>query len=350
MKKTRFKKQELMLFFERLELYISSGLSLNQALSVSTNGVHKKYKGVLLGIFREVDKGKKFAGALGTHIKISKTVLGLIDNGESSGNLAQSILSALALLERQEELKKKCLSAMTYPVVIGVFAIALTLGLVKGVMPQIIPMLKSLHVSLPILTRIVIFFSENIISYGLYYFLSLIFVLILFIYFYKRKKVFRYYFQSFLIKIPLIGNLISMYFLSVFLRSIGSLTESGISVSVAYEDSKETLSFLPLYERLHANTKQIHRGIGMSKIFSSIPSVLMPAYIPPLIEAGEASGNLGKSLLRSAHIIDRSLEHSLKKLTSLIEPIMMAGIGCVVGSIALSIMMPIYDISKVLQK
>lgn len=339
-----------MLFLERLELYISSGLTLNQALIVSKEGINKRYKIALDQIYSEVNQGRRLAIAMSAHIKISRTILGLIDNGESSGNLAQSILSALTLLEKQEELKKKCLSAMTYPVVIGIFAILLTLGLVKGVMPQIIPMLKSLHVALPLLTRIVIFCSENIISYWLYFLISIIFTLGVFLYLYRTKNKFRYYFQVCLIKIPLIGNLISLYFLSVFLRSFGSLVENGISVSIAYDNSSQTLAFLPLHRSLHKNTANIQRGMKLGKIFASLSQKIMPSYVPPLISAGEASGSLGKSLLRSAHIIDRSLEHSLKKLTSLIEPIMMAGIGCMVGSIALSIMMPIYDISKVLQK
>jgi type II secretory pathway component PulF len=75
----------------------------------------------------------------------------------------------------------------------------------------------------------------------------------------------------------------------------------------------------------------------------------MEQYIVALVSAGELSGTLGASLLRAANILDRDIEHSLKKLTSLIEPLMMIGLGVIVGSIALSIIMPIYDISKVLQ-
>jgi type II secretory pathway component PulF len=75
----------------------------------------------------------------------------------------------------------------------------------------------------------------------------------------------------------------------------------------------------------------------------------MPSYVAPLVAAGEASGNLGKALSRAARILDRELDHSLKRLTALIEPAMMLGMGAAVGSIALSIMMPIYDISKALQ-
>ena len=350
MKNTKFKKHELILFIERLELYLSSGLTLNQALFVARNGTDKKIQKLLENICVEVEKGKRLAIVLGEHTKISKTILGLIENGESSGGLSHALQSALTLLEKQEELKKKCLSAMTYPVVIGIFAVLLTLGLVKGVMPQIIPMLKSLHVQLPLLTRLVIFLSENIINFGLYYLIGVIFFITTSVYLYRTNKKLRFYSQKIFIKFPLVGSLFSLYFLSVFLRSVGSLIENGLSVSVAYQESTNTLSSLPLSKILHSNFHNIHRGISLSKVFSSVSKSLMPTYIPPLIEAGEASGNLGKSLIRSAHIIDKNIENSLKKLTSLIEPIMMAGIGCVVGSIALSIMMPIYDISKVLQR
>ncbi|NCW28743.1 MAG: hypothetical protein EBV83_10740, partial [Verrucomicrobia bacterium] len=93
--------------------------------------------------------------------------------------------------------------------------------------------------------------------------------------------------------------------------------------------------------------KNISNGIPLGDI---IAKKKMPQFVAPLIHAGEASGTLGNSLLRASLILDRDIENILRKITALIEPIMMAGMGCIVGSIALSIMMPIYDISKVLQK
>jgi len=154
--------------------------------------------------------------------------------------------------------------------------------------------------------------------------------------------------QSFLIRIPLIGGLFYRYSLSLFLRSAGSLIESGLQSAIAYRNAAEVLSLIPLRNELTKEASAVSRGVPFGSAVAKIKRI--PPFVPPLVSAGEVSGALGRSLLRAADILDRGVDHSLKKITALIEPVMMAGMGFAVGAIALSIMMPIYDISKVLQK
>jgi len=130
-------------------------------------------------------------------------------------------------------------------------------------------------------------------------------------------------------------------------KKIQGLIESGLSSTQAYARTASVISLLPLKESFLSDLGDIFRGVSFGSVMSGKK---MPPYIVPLLQAGEASGTLGASLSRAAAILDRGIEHSLHRMTSLIEPVMMAGMGCIVGAIALSIMMPIYDISKVLQK
>ena len=122
---------------------------------------------------------------------------------------------------------------------------------------------------------------------------------------------------------------------------------SGASITDSYNRVSSRVFLVPLRTYLMERSSGISHGISLASVFSTINHI--PAYVCPLVSAGEASGTLGSSLLRAADIIDRDIENSLKRLTSLIEPIMMVGIGGVVGAIALSIMMPIYDVTRVLQ-
>lgn len=346
----KLKTQDLVLFLERLELYISSGLTVSHALDISAQGSSSKQQNMIDNIKRSVESGTRVARAIHSSVKIPNTILGLIEHGELSGDLAGALNSSRILLERQDELRKKCLSAMAYPCIIGIFSVCLTFGLVRGVMPQIIPMLKNLHVALPLLTRVVIYISENFLSKGIYFMGGLFLSMVVIFFLYKKNDKIRLFLHLLLRRLPLLGNLFSVYFLSVFLRSTGSLVESGISASSAYANTVKAISFLPLRLSLESNIPEINCGISIGKTLSIHSGKFIPSYVSPLISAGEASGSLGQSLLRAASIIDRDIEHTLKRLTSLIEPVMMAGMGCVVGAIALSIMMPIYDISKVLQK
>ncbi len=343
----KWRRKNIILLLERLELYVSAGVTINRALQISSGGITVRQKDAIQRALKSVEAGASLSKALTESVGLSKTIAGLIEHGDSSGSLAQSLNVARSLMEREDELMKKCTSAMTYPVVIGIFAGLLTIGLVRGVMPQIIPMLKSLHVQLPFLTRMVMFVSESLMRYGLYLLATTVTISVAISLLYARTTIFKSIAQELLFRTPLIGHLTFSYFLAVFLRSCGALLESGVSIGKAYVNTVRTISFIPLRNRLESNISVVDRGASIGSIFN-IPQ--MPSYVAPLINAGEVSGTLGASMVRAAAIVDREIEHSLKRLTSLIEPVMMAGMGLVVGSIALSIMMPIYDLSRALQQ
>ncbi len=346
--KNKWKRRDIILLLERLELYISSGLPIDKTLMIAEQGISARQKVCIEKVRINVTSGSLLSKSLATHIGLPKTLAGLIEHGESSGELARALGTARKLIEKEDELIKKCTSALAYPVIIGIFASLLTIGLVRGVMPQIIPMLKSLHVQLPLLTRIVMSVSENITMYGLYMLLGSILLIGLFGFFYKKLKFFKSACHTILVRIPIIGSLFYSYSLSLFLQSCGALVESGLQLGPSYSNTVATVTLIPLSKLLQAELIYIRKGIPLGQLLAN-KSKLIPSYISPLILAGEASGTLGASLIRAAEIIDRDIEHSLKRLTSLIEPVMMAGMGVVVGGIALSIMMPIYDISRVLQ-
>jgi len=342
-----FSNSELILFFERLSLYIVSGLTLDKTLLVICEGLKEKQKFSIDNIRTGIMSGNLLSEMFRKHLKTSDTISGLVENGENSGRLAEALNYAKQLMEQENELRKKCMSAMAYPIIIGIFAGILTIGLMRGVMPQIVPMLRGLHVELPLLTKIVIALSDGFLLYGLYLFILIIIIPILFFYFYRKNLLFKMFIQKILLRIPITGNLVYIYSLSIFQLSCGSLIESGLGSATSYKKVVQTLSFMPLRYALEREFVSISNGVPISQIMKNIKKI--PLFIPSLMSAGEMSGTLGKVMLRSAEILNKDIEHSLKRITSLIEPIMMVGMGLVVGSIALSIMMPIYSISRVLQ-
>jgi type II secretory pathway component PulF len=344
--KTRWKRRDVILLFERLEMYVAAGLTINKALAIGSEGIPKKQSNSLARVREAVEAGVLLSRSLVANIGVNETIAGLVEHGESSGELGKALSTARSLLEREDELLKKCLSAMAYPMVIALAALVLIVGLVRGVMPQIIPMLKSLHVQLPLLTRIIIFISENLTSYGIHIGLGLAALLIGGRFAYRRSQAMKKTAHTIMMCIPIFGRLLVNYSLAVFLRSCGSLVESGLGATRAFANTVATIPLVPLRTQLQREIPNVNRGQSLGSILA-IKGI--PPYIPPLLNAGEASGTLGMSMLRAASILDRDIEHALKKLTSLIEPVMMAGMGTCVGAIALSIMMPIYDISKVLQ-
>lgn len=344
----RWPRRDLMLLLEHMELYVSSGLSVDRALETVAQSMDKKRSRQVMDIHRRILGGSTLASSLASSIKAPSMIVGLVEHGEQSGDLARSFDMARALMERQDDIRRKSLSALAYPIVIGAFASLLTIGLVRGVMPQITPMLKSLRVDLPLLTRAVIFVSENAIAHGLAAVSAIASATLLTVLLYRSSRLFKRMVHALVVRLPLIGSTVHAYALSVFLRSCGTLIDSGISAVVAYSRASSAIALSTLASDMDARREQVAKGVQMGAVIQSVPRV--PAHVSPLVRAGEASGRLGASMIRAADIIDRDIDHRLKRITALIEPTMMAGMGMVVGAIALSIMMPIYDISKVLQR
>ena len=338
----------LILLLEQLELYGSAGLSINKALDIVIEGNSKKMALRLRRVRTDIVGGMRLAQSLLIHLNIPKTIAGLIEHGELHGDLLKSLTTSKMMLEKQSELFKKCASALVYPSVIAVFSILLTLGLVRGIMPQIIPMLASLHVKLPLLTRIVIEVTNFTSTYGLVTIIIGCAVIVLMFVLYTKTEKSRHIVQVALLQLPLIGNALHTYAVSTFLQSLGSLIHSGVPIDIAFERTIETVAVLPLRYAGKKLITELKKGIGCSVLIPRISSRI-PLFVTSLIIAGETSGHLGDSMMRASQILDQRLDYSLKRLTSLIEPIMMVGMGCIVGSIALSIMMPIYDISLTLQ-
>lgn len=329
-------------------MYVSSGLSIDKSLEVIAQGVRHNQEGQILQAHALIVGGSTLSASLSAVLALPQMVVGLLEHGEQSGNLTQSLTLSRTLLEKQDDIRRKSVSALVYPAVIGVFASLLTIGLVRGVMPQITPMLKSLRVELPVLTRVVIFVSESMVNYGLGIIFGMFCIVVIVSVLYRRVLIFRRIVHEVLVRVPLIGGLVHSYSLSLFLRSCGTLIDSGISADLAYGRASSSVSHIPLAISLNACAGQVSKGISIGTVLKSVSR--RTPHISSLLLAGEASGALGRSMIRAADIMDRDMDHRLKRITSLIEPTMMAGMGIVVGAVALSIMMPIYDISRVLQR
>lgn len=343
--KRRFNRKSRLALLERLEMYISSGLPIARSLSLAGAVLPKRQRESLDRVRQAVESGQILSAILASEVRLPSAVVGLIACGESSGNLTETLKISHALLEREDELIKKCLSAMTYPTVVGLAAVALSFGLVLVIMPQIIPLLDGLHTDLPLITKIVMAASRVLMSYWLYFTVSSAILSALLIAAYRSSRMVRASLHLCAIHAPIVGGIMSRYALALFFQSFGALVESGMPADAAYAKAASSIELIPLRRSLEGKTETIMHGEPIYEAFAENA----PPYVAPLVAAGEASGNLGRALLRAACLIDRELDHSLKRLTALIEPAMMIGMGCVVGSVALSIMMPIYDISKTLQ-
>ena len=346
MKRKKWKKSEIILILDSLHMYVIAGLPINESLKLAKKSLSKKLSSDLDYVIDDIESGIPVHQSLNMRIGVSKTVTSILEYGEKSALLGDSLGTSRDLLERENELIKKCLSALMYPIVIGVFTVLLTIGMVRGVMPQIIPMLVGMKIDLPTITKIVIYISDHILYIGLWTLLSVSISVFVSLFTYKKIFNVRRYYHIFITSVPIVGNIIYTYSLAIFLRSLGTLVSSGMSIDKAYESSLSLITLINLKEKLTEGIVILSNGRMLSTVFVNNR---MPPYVASLVSAGEGSGGLGPALIKSASMIERDIETMLRKSTTLIEPIMMIGMGGIVGCIALSIMMPIYGMSKMLQ-
>ena len=338
-----------MLFLEQTGLYLSSGLAIDKALELIVDTIPKRRKIAVQRFKVDIESGGSFSKLFGMYVSNSTAVCGIVRQGELTGELAGACEAVKEMLERAEELSRKTLSAMIYPAVILVVSILMTLGLIRGVMPQIVPLLTGLNADLPLLTSIVMAISDLLEKYGILLAIGTLIMIVSLRIAYKKIITFRFYCHVLILRLPLIGSLVRLYWVSVFLRSCGNLLSTGVPLITSYSAAASAIGFLPLCEKISKNEQHLHGGISLSEVLSR-SNKIFPPYVMALATAGEMSGNLGNSLVRAAEILDRDMGHSLKKLNSMVEPLLMICVGCIVGAVALSIMLPIYDISKVLQR
>lgn len=339
--------KDTILFLGQLHSYLQAGFTLDRALLTIQDSYKSRYRISINNCLISIQKGISLSKAVESNITKSNIVFALISQGESSGSVIEAISMSASILEQREQLKKKVFSALIYPVVIAIFSVIMIVGLVRGVIPQIAPILTSLRLQLPLMTRIVIKTSNILSQHGLMIVLLLTILIFLVTYSVKKYNKISYIFDFIILKFPIMGRMINSVNLSVFLRSCGSMLNAGVTVNNAFTQSCVSISNNFLKEKIRNNLAHINDGTSLIKIFNNTK---VPPYVLPMITSGEASGTLGQALVGSASILEKEIENNLKKIVSLIEPIMMAGMGTVVGSIALSIMMPIYSISSAIQR
>jgi len=321
---------------------------VDDAVSNCSSGLKKRDALVVENISKNILSGISLSNSIKKEVIFPKSVIGIIQIGEQSGRLSESIVIAKNLIEREDELRKKIISAMTYPLVIGIFSLLLVFGLVRGVLPEIVPMLKGLNTELPFLTKLVIYLSDFVADKGFYIIVVGVSMFFVLPFVYKKVYFIRILFQNIILRVPIFGNIFFNISFSIFSRSFGSMLNARVNIKEAYASVTDSIGLLPLNILLQKCTADISDGKKISKSFEDI-GIKVPPYVTGLINAGEGSGTLGISMIRIADIIDNDIDHKLKRLTSLLEPLLMVTMGIVIGTIALSIVMPIYDISKTLQ-
>lgn len=335
-----FGQAELMRFTRQLAILINAGVPILECLEI----LHKQEQNMVLkrvvkNVSMQVEEGKSLYDALNSQTGFTKLYCSLVKAGEAAGIL-DSILNKLAeFLEKQEKLKKQVKSALTYPVIVVIVGIIVIFGLMTFVVPQFVGMLKESNQEIPWVTQTVIDVSDFFRNYTLLLIAGLVAGTMFFLNFIKTKEG-KAAWDRFTMKAPLFGMLIIKGNLGAFTRTLSTMLAAGVPIIDSLEICIDTLDNTQIAKDLMKVRQAVMEGKSITDPLSRI------AYFPPLVtqmmKVGESTGNLDTMLVKVADVFQEEVEELVANLTKLIEPLILVGLGGIIGFVLIAMYLPIF--------
>ena len=340
------KAKDIMLFTRQLCTMLNSGIAVVQALDMVGHSSKKpKLKALVLTIKTDVEGGTTLAEALAKHhLHFNDLYCSLVRAGEEAGVL-EVLLDKIALyLEKTESLKAKIKKAVTYPAIVLFFAFAVTSVLLIFVIPTFEQLFKSFGADLPALTKMVINISDVFQTYW-YLILGIpVGAIVGFMQARKRSRAFSQLIDRWVLKLPLIGNLIATTANARFARTLSTMFSGGVPLVDAMTSvAKATGNYV--YEQGVLEMRDAV-SIGQQLNFSMRQSRLFPDMVVQMVAIGEESGSLGEMLSKVADFYEEEVDNKVDTLTTFIEPALMAFLAVVVGGLVIAMYLPIFKLAS----
>lgn len=340
------KKQEIIIFTRQLATLIRSGMPLLPALgTISEQTANKKFRVILDDVRQAVQGGLSLSDALERHPTVfSQLFVSMVKVGETGGVMDQ-VLDRLAELGTQEmEISSRVASAMTYPIVLVLMSFLIVNFILIGVLPKFVMVFKASDAALPIPTQIVLTMSTVmrkfwwLILAGLaaagFYFQNAI-----------RTEDGRKRFHRVILHVPLFGDLYRKVQISRFCRTLSTLTASGVPMLQALSVVEDTVTNVVIRRAIADIRAAITAGSSLVEPFRQ--SGIFSPMVVQMVSIGEKSGQIDKMLDEVAKFYDPEIEYTIKNMTALLEPFMLLAMGLMVAFIALSVLLPIFNLIKV---
>ncbi|MEK7081263.1 MAG: type II secretion system F family protein, partial [Patescibacteria group bacterium] len=335
---------EQIVLTKNLSGMILAGLSLSRALSVLKKQTkNSKLSKILISLSDGINSGETLSLGLSKFPNVfSKLFVSMTRAGEESGNLAGALSDIGLNLEKSHNLTKKIRGALIYPGVIMSAMVVIGVLMFAFVVPTLANTFKSLGVTLPFSTRLLIFFG-NFFSNNLILTFVIIIGLAFGLYSLFRAKFTAKYIDYIIIKLPAIGTLAKELNTARTARTMSSLLLSGVSITRALEITEDVVQNIYYKKVLNEAKEAIEKGAPFSQAFEA-HTELYPIMMSEMIQVGEETGKLSDMLLQVASFYEEEVEDKTKNLSIIIEPVLMILIGAGVGFFAISMISPLYSI------
>lgn len=336
--------KDLILFTRQFSTMIDSGLPLLQGLEIlASQAENPTFKKIITQIKTDVEGGSAFAEALKKHPKVYDNLyVNLCAAGELGGILDTILQRLAAYIEKNAKLVSKVKGAMIYPAVIGIVAIVVILVLLIFVIPVFAEMFSSFGGELPGLTKAVVDASDFMRAYWWAVFGGIGLLVFAFKKWVSTDKG-EYIFDTYSLKVPVIGDLIRKIAVARFTRTMGTMLSSGVPILDGLEIVAKTAGNRIVEEAIYATKKSISEGKTIAEPL--MKSGVFPPMVCQMVAVGEQTGALDSMLAKIADFYEEEVDQAVDTLTTLIEPIMMIFLGGAVGTMLAAMYLPIFKIA-----
>jgi type IV pilus assembly protein PilC len=343
--KKRVKGKDIVTFTRQLSTLIDSGLPLLRSLNVMGEQTENpNLKVQIKDIAASVQGGSTFSDALAKHPRtFNKLYINMIKAGEAGGVL-EVILARLAeFSEKEQATRAKVRGAMVYPALVLLVGIGVVLFLTIVIIPTFAQMFVEINLTLPLPTRIMMGISDFLRHFW-WVILLIILGLVTIYKMWVRKGRGRYQSDKIKLQIPILGKLIQKSGISRFARTLGTLITSGVPILQALLIVRDTAGNEVISRSMVAVHNSIREGESIAGPLGNSP--VFPPMVVHMVAVGEETGALDNMLIKVSDAYDREVDSTVGALTSILEPILILGMGVVVGFIVISIYLPIFQMSQ----
>jgi type IV pilus assembly protein PilC len=338
--------KDISVFFRQLSTMINAGLPLVQCFELAERGAEKK---TMVKLLEDIRKSLEDGNPLGETLRqfpkeFDRLTCALVEAGEQGGILDAILLRLCVYKEKALSLKAKIKSAMVYPVAILVVAFIVTAILMIFVIPIFAEMFVGFGADLPGPTKVTMAISDAFVEYW-YLVVAVPIALVLMIRSIYRTKKGRFQLDRLLLNLPVLGDVLRKASVARFCRTFSTLTAAGVPILESLDTVAETSGNMVIEEVILSCKESISRGQTLTAPLEA--SKVFPLMVTQMISIGEQTGSLEDMLAKIADFYEEEVDTAVDNMTALMEPLIMAFLGVVIGGLVISMYLPIFQMAAV---
>jgi len=338
---------DIAIFSRQLATMLSAGIPLVQAFEIVGNGhENAAMQKLILAVKADVEGGSALAEALAKHpLYFDDLFVNLVEAGEQAGALETLLDKIATYKEKTEAIKKKIKKALTYPAAVLVVAFVVTTILLIFVIPSFEDLFKGFGADLPTFTRMVIDLSAFVRTQGVILVGIIGAAIGAFIYFKKRSRAFRHFIDRMMLKTPVIGPILQKASIARYARTLSTMFAAGVPLVEAMESVAGATGNIVYEEGVLKMRDEVATGQRLQQAMENTD--LFPNMVIQMIAVGEESGSLDEMSAKVADFYEEDVDNAVDNLSSLLEPMIMAILGVLVGGLVIAMYLPIFKLGAV---